>query len=356
MGKVKNTDAGLVEPAPEVAGMKIARLISMFPKHHMSHALFLAAALSVSASAQDQSYVTRTSSLPHTWTKIAVTPRFLTAAMPGRVDYNPVFSPDGKLVLFERGDAKAHDELFIVPTTGGEPRRLSPDSLPIDQSRPNWSPTNNRIAFTGCTPIPPSCGIWIINGDGTNAHRISVTGTSNNVLYPSWYPDGRHLAVMDASDLITRRVDIATGATEPATDHSRVLAGMPSVSPDGKWIAFAGQKNEGQRYNQNRNNIWLVDQNGNLEPLEADSDQGRAPTWSPDGDYVAFESYRGSPDHYAIFVVKRDGTGLAQVTNYALNAQHPSWSRDGHQMTFAYQAPTDPNAWGIAVIEYPKIP
>ena len=37
---------------------------------------------------------------------------------------------------------------------------------------------------------------------------------------------------------------------------------MGSVSPDGKWTVFAGQKNSGQLYNQNINQIWLVDDKG----------------------------------------------------------------------------------------------
>jgi Tol biopolymer transport system component len=311
------------------------------------------------AHAQVQSYVARTSSLPHSWAKLVAGPRFLTAAVAGRVDYNPVISPDRKLALFSRSFGNANAALYTVAVTGGEPQLLSRKPLPIDQTRPNWSARTGQIAFTGCTQKPggaPSCGIWLINGNGTHAHAIAIKGASDDVLYPSWYPDGRHIALMDGDNLVIRRLDIVTGATMPATDHARILTGMPAVSPDGKWIAFAGQKIEGQPYNQNRNNIWLVDRVKNLKPLEADLIQGRAPAWSPDGKYVAFESYRGSSAHYAIFVVKRDGAGLTQVTDYELGAQHPSWSPDGHDIVFAYQARSDPTAWGIAVIDCSKIP
>ena len=316
-----------------------------------------AAVLSSNASAQDLDYVRRTSSLPHNWTQVSAKPRFLTAAVAGRTDYNPVFSSDGKRVLFSRTMGKENSELYVVPAAGGDSQRLSPELLNIDETRPKWSPQNGLIAFTGCMAKPQggsTCRPWIIEGNGTNPHPVVVTGASDYVIYPSWYPDGRHIAVMDAGNLTVLRLDITSGATRALTDRTQIFAGMPSVSPDGEWIAFAGQKNGGQRYNQNRNNIWLEDRAGNIKSLEVNPIQGRAPTWSPDGNKIAFESYRGSPDHYAIFVVRRDGTGLTQVTDYALGAQHPSWSRDGKEMAFAYQSSSDPTAWGIGIIEYPN--
>jgi Tol biopolymer transport system component len=130
------------------------------------------------------------------------------------------------------------------------------------------------------------------------------------------------------------------------------MTGMPSVSPDGMAVVFAGQKNAGQPYNQEENVIWLRTEAG-AAPLENPPLQGRAPVWSPDGKKIAFESDRGSPDaQYAIFIVNRDGSGLVQVTDYALNANHPVWSRDGRHMVFAIIDPKT-KAPAISVIDLP---
>ncbi len=58
--------------------------------------------------------------------------------------------------------------------------------------------------------------------------------------------------------------------------------------------------------------------------LESKENQGRAPTWSPSGEQLVFESDRASSAGlYAIFLINRDGTGIGQLTEPALNADHP---------------------------------
>ncbi|MDQ3918950.1 MAG: hypothetical protein M3348_10770 [Acidobacteriota bacterium] len=281
---------------------------------------------------------------------------FLTAD-PNVADYWPCWSPDGKTILFSRSADKGETwALFAVPTSGGQARRVSPASLPVSATRPNWSAKNNLIAFTG-ESADGSATVWLINPDGTHPRQFVARGLSNKVFYPSWYPDGERLAVVDfgAGDVgVIKQVNLKTGVATPLTDPRQVLAGMPSVSPDGKWIAFAGQKNQGQAYDQTKNSIWLVGTTG--EPRALEQSTGRTPAWSGDGRWLAFESDRGSPDHlYAVFVIERSGGGLKQVTPYGLNANHPVWSPDGKSLVFSARHAEGQKAPGIAIVQRPKL-
>jgi Tol biopolymer transport system component len=287
--------------------------------------------------------------MARTWPLMqGIAPRSLTVQADGSLDYWPCFSPDGKSVLFSRTlDGGKSWTLLRVSTAGGKPvpfLRTSPGSA----TRADWSAKNNLVAFT-VTAANGQNSIWIADGHGLDAHAVPG---SDGMIYPSWYPDGKSL-VATAIDFSVKQVVLAGGQTVTITDRAAVMGGMASVSPDGKTIAFAGQKSAGQPYNQEENILWLADAAGSANPLESRPLQGRAPVWSPDGTRLAFESDRGSPDgHYAIFVIGRDGTGLTQVTDYALNANHPVWSQDGRHMVFAEADPVQKTST-IAVIEWP---
>jgi WD40 repeat protein len=291
--------------------------------------------------------------VPRTWQSLpGIAPRFLTANTTGE-DYDSLFSPDGKTVLFSRTTNGTDWQLMAVPAAGGEPKPFSQTTLPVAATRASWSHRKDgQIAFTGISPSG-SASVWVIDSTGRNAHEVTAKGLSNQMFYPSWYPDGKHLAVMDGLELVVKRIDLAGGTSDVVTDHNRVLTGMPSVSPDGQWIVFAGQANKGQPYDQSQNILWVVSDSGELRTLEANPEQGRAPTWSPDGKRVTFESDRGSPDNrYAVFIINADGTGLVQVTDYDLNANHSVWSADGRHMTFSAHDPKT-NMDGIAIIDLP---
>jgi Tol biopolymer transport system component len=282
--------------------------------------------------------------------------RFVTQDPEG-IDYGPQFSPDSQRLVFERSPlAGGKEEAYAVPLSGGVPKPLLKEPLDVRQTRLRWSPAGDRIAFTGTAPDHSST-TWLMDADGSHAHPAYASSGKHFFMYPSWYPDGTRIAEMDADATVIRVVDLHTGKATPLAFRPSLMTGMASVSPDGRTIAVAAQENHGQDYDQKLNRIWLISDQGKARPLEPDALQGRAPTWSPDGAKIVFESGRDSPqsNDYAIYVADRYGTHVRRLTPLELDAQHPVWSPDGRWIAFSARQAKAHGKFdtGIAIIAAP---
>ena len=300
--------------------------------------------------------------------------RFLTDD-PSFEDGRPVFSPDGKLVLFMRSPVKKRDEstFWTVPAAGGEAALFYSGEThrphPLQETRPDWSWQRStfEIAFTGLSK--DDNGLWLLDARTKEVKKVPLPASSpsgaNGWSYPSWYHDGQFLAVTNYQLHLHQvvRTDLA-GKAEPLTDPSLVWAGMSTVapgSPRDSVLAFAGEKPaRGPRpkeksaaqcdpdgYCENLNRIWI--QKPGEPPYRLDDKQGRAPWWSPDGKLIAFESNREDGIHFRIFVHSPSEGWTLPVTPKELIVQHAKWSPDGRSLVFAAAYPA--GGAGIAIVD-----
>jgi len=90
---------------------------------------------------------------------------------------------------------------------------------------------------------------------------------------------------------------------------------MPSWSPDGDHIAFASDRDGDWE-------IYVINADGTDLRQITDNDHGDwDPSWSPDGDHIAFTGRRGGP-HMEIFVMEDDGTNTYSTGQQGF---HPSF-------------------------------
>lgn len=289
------------------------------------------------------------------------------------VDARPCFDPTGQVVLFMRSPIKQPDQvwLYSIPITPASrnPRHCwAPDPFFVDPSLPatrpdwSWSRKSFEIAFSSTSDL------YLLDVSTKQALLVDCQASDGIVIdvlsYPSWTSDGNAIVLTNYSEKALqhqRLLGVAVPPTPPdpftvpctaVTDPRQVWPGMSSVSPsDPNLVAFAGQApNLAQTYDQNWNQIWV--QNGSdpetSPAMEVNGILGRAPWWSPNGQFIAFESVLTSTDGYNAFyriwvlplTVDPPSVGTMQlVTPPDLPVQHAKWSPNGRLIVFAYAIP-----------------
>jgi len=281
---------------------------------------------------------------------------------PEAFDYWPRWSPDGETVLFSRTAAGGGGlyALWTIPAAGGTAALLPGIPATLGATRASWSWSTDQIAFSG-SPSPDLFHTYVVPGAGGDPVPIDAPNLGAIVNYPSWYPDGTALAVVDygsdpgAPAGTLKRIAADGSTTTVLTDLAEIYAGEPAVSPDGQTIAFPGQPNGGMPYDQQNNRIYLLPQDGT--PVRFDPDEGRTPDWSPDGAFLAFESTRAcSGGLYAIWIEPVAGGDALQLTDCSLDGNHAVWSPGGDRIAFSAVLAESTSARGIAVFDVPPLP
>jgi Tol biopolymer transport system component len=98
----------------------------------------------------------------------------------------PVWSPDGKYIIYESSKRTNRFGIFRMKIDGSEQI-----SLTNNGSSPSWSPDGKRIAYVK-TIDRTNSEIFVMNIDGTN--QINLTNTPGFYMKPSWSLDGNKIA------------------------------------------------------------------------------------------------------------------------------------------------------------------
>lgn len=117
-----------------------------------------------------------------------------------------------------------------------------------------------------------------------------------------------------------------------AAEENPLWMRYPSISPDGKEIAFSY-----------KGNIYLVGSNGgNAIRLTTNTEFASQPIWSPDGEKIAFVAYRdnGLRD---IALMSRNGAFDKFITTHSANETPYAFTTDGKSIVFGahYQDPVE---------------
>jgi eukaryotic-like serine/threonine-protein kinase len=263
--------------------------------------------------------------------------RKVLASPPGPFLASSTFSPDGKMLAFVQGAGFLAQDIYVMPASGGEPRRLTVDNRFIEGL--TWTRDGKQIVFSSNRGGLES--LWrvsvsggapeLVSGAGGDAHEPSISSRGDRLAYVHslahlniWRTEGPGAKGLRSSPVKL----IASSRRDAEGDYS----------PDGKRIAFSSDRTGNFE-------IW-VSNSDESNPVQLTSLNGSntgSPQWSPDGKSIAFDSRLEG--HSDIFLISAEGGSPRRLTTEPSENNLPTWSRNGKWIYFSSDRTGDWQIW-----------
>jgi TolB protein len=192
---------------------------------------------------------------------------------------HPKWSPDGRYIIY---DADTGKNIRMIPSDGGTPINLIPDS------------------------------IQILSGGG-----------------PIWSPDGSQIAFMESSRSNLWILDINTGSLKKIFHEEGMIPGPGCWSRDGKNILIALREKKSRK-----TAMWKISNNGIIKKQITSIPEGfyRYIDLSPDGSMIACVAIDGRNSD--IWIMPSEGGNPLRLTSHPAYDENPIWSPNGKKMAF----------------------
>jgi TolB protein len=281
---------------------------------------------------------------------IASTDRRVVYIAPERFEA-PNWTHDGTSFLFNRSG-----RIYRLPVAGGEPALIDTGFANRCNNDHGISPDQTSLVVSDQSQEDSRSIVYILPIGGGVPRRITQKSPS---YWHGWSPDGKTLAFVgqrnDEFDIYTIPV---TGGEETRLTTAKGLDDGPEYSPDGKYIYFNSERTGHMQ-------IWRMRADGSeQEQVTVDDWNNWFPHISPDGTWMVFLSYdpdvKGHPENKDVMLrimslsdKKTNGekmsdkeiSVLAKLFGGQGTINVPSWSPDSKDVAFvSYALVPDENA------------
>ncbi|HEY5992608.1 MAG TPA: hypothetical protein VIU10_08515, partial [Candidatus Udaeobacter sp.] len=188
------------------------------------------------------------------------------------------------------------NQVYLLSMSGGEARRIT--NLKNGVSLFRWSPDGTRLAVVSRIGLSDSPR----DSRADSRDRSDVRhykNTSYKFNDTGWFDDRRtHLWI----------VEVRSGNAKQITEGNDWNDSDPQWSPDGTRIAFVSNRT-GREYDENRNtDVWVISaEGGKLIKISDHDEADNQPRWSPDGKWIAFAGEVHERDHPKIWLAPATG-------------------------------------------------
>ena len=267
---------------------------------------------------------------------------------------NPAFSPDGDAIIFTRfrnGYNMGPADLLIYNLENEKVITLVMDgSTNVNLPGSCWNKQTESIVFSSSRE--PHDEIYLIDDNGQAGDEIKITERPNYMAYePAFSPDGQWIVFeshpLDVEDkgVITKYKVDGNSAYQALTDENDDCR-QPNWSPLGNLILF-------QKFVNNQWDIWKMkpDGSGKERVTWGEGDKTDA-CFTGDGNYIIYSSDFDS-EFANIYMISVNGGNSNQLSNYDGYDGAPSISPNGRKLIFeSYEGdPDDSEGTSIWIME-----
>lgn len=255
----------------------------------------------------------------------------------------PTWSPGGTQIAWEVNyHEKKTVELYVAPFSGttGAPRKVVPLNRGSSAVTAGFDTASPEMVVHEISFSPESVKRLVYSTSGTTQDYdlyvdgagvlASAPGTDGG---PAWSPDGKYITFTSArtgqGDLYLLDLGAMDKPPLRLTGDNTASEVYAAWAPDSKRIAYVGHSPQGD-------NIYVVDNIAFPAPraVTAWAHTQTRPSWSPDGNTLAFYSNHTDNRRFDLYTMPLGGTPTLIATDVLMSHRGPVWTPDSKHVLY----------------------
>lgn len=239
-----------------------------------------------------------------------------------KTDFGLNWSYDCRKILFY-SNRDGNDEIYIMNSDGSNAVNITGNTA--NDRLAIFSNDNGKIAFVSDRSHKDG-DIFVMDADGNNLLQITdnelfeespvFSNNSRKIIFTRELKDPKNPKASGNGEIFS--IDLKTKKETRLTNKEGYDSGAV-FSPDGKKIAFYGYDQSTKFFD-----IYLMNADGSaVEKLTDDAPEDYSPSWSPDGNWIAFT--RGDSKNYDIWAINVNSKEFIRLTDDPKRDESPFW-------------------------------